>query len=45
MSKVSSQVHDGKYADPNDIERVPEQAKAEEAAAYHGLESERCHLQ
>jgi len=27
------------------VKRVPEQAKAEETAAYHGLESERCHLQ
>jgi hypothetical protein len=42
---MGSQVHNGKYADPNDVERVPEQAKAEEAAAYHRLESERCYLQ
>src|ERR1700730_17181382 len=42
---MSSQVHNGKYADPNDVERVPEQAKAEEAAAYHRLASERCHPQ
>ena len=38
------QVHDGKYADPNDIERVPEQAKAEEAAAHHRLKSKGGHL-
>jgi hypothetical protein len=34
---VSSQVNDRKYADPNDVERVPEEAKAEEAAADHRL--------
>src|SRR5580698_10122587 len=42
---MGSQVHNGKYADPDDVERVPEQAKAEKAAADHGLKSERRHLQ
>src|SRR5258708_10854713 len=42
---MRSQIYDGKYADPTDVERVPEQTKAEEAAAYHRSESERCHLQ
>src|SRR5580658_1262034 len=42
---MSSQVHNRKYADPNDVERVPEQAETEEASADHRLKSERCHLQ
>src|SRR5690242_17717793 len=40
-----SQVDDREYPDPDDVERVPEQTKAEEPPTYHRVEAEGLHLQ
>src|SRR5690242_21434709 len=40
-----SQIDDGEYPNPDNVERVPEQTEAEEPPRDHGSEAERRHLQ
>src|SRR5258705_11700759 len=40
----SYQINHGENADPNDVERVPEQGEAEQAVLYAGDESHHRHL-